>query len=141
MAVTLKVYDKAGRLKYVVADGQTTTYNYYDNGSRKSVLYPGGMKEEYEYYKDNLLKTLKNYKTVAGKETVIDQYDYVYDGAHNQESKTEFVNGVNKGMTTYDYDELNRLKTVLEPNGQFTEYKYDAAGNREKEKVSNNCQW
>ena len=138
MTATLKVYDKAGRLKYVVADGQTTTYDYYDNGNRKSVLYPGGMKEEYDYYKDNLLKILKNYKTVGGKETVIDQYEYTYDAAHNQDTKVEFVNGVNKGKTAYTYDELNRLETVLEPSGQFTEYKYDAAGNREKEKVSNN---
>jgi len=90
MAATLKVNDKAGRLKYVVADGQTTTYNYYDNGNRKSVLYPGGMKEEYDYYKDNLLKTLKNYKTVGGKETVIDQYDYTYDAAHNQDVEQHF---------------------------------------------------
>jgi RHS repeat-associated protein len=135
---TLKIFDKAGRLKYIVANGQTTTYEYYDNGNRQSVSYPGGMKEEYVYYDDNLLKTLINYKTENGKLIQIDKYDYTYDAAHNQDSKTEFVNGESKGKTIFDYDELNRLKSVTEPSLQITEYKYDAAGNREKETVSIN---
>ncbi len=32
---TVKIYDRAGRLSSVTADGKTTTYEYYDNGSRK----------------------------------------------------------------------------------------------------------
>ena len=138
MSSTLKVNDKAGRLKYIVANGQTTVYEYDDNGNRQSVSYPGGMKEEYVYYKDNLLQTLINYKTESGKQVQIDKYDYTYDAAHNQDTKDEFVNGVSKGKTIFVYDELNRLKTVTEPSLQLTEYKYDAAGNREKETVSTN---
>ena len=68
----------------------------------------------------------------------IDKYEYTYDAAHNQDTKTEIVNGINKGKTVFTYDELNRLGTVLEPSGKLTEYKYDAAGNREKEIVSTN---
>jgi|GEM_PF-663947 len=138
MSNTLKVFDKAGRLKYVVANDQTTTYDYYDNGNRKSVIYPGGLKEEYEYYKNNLLMTLKNYKMVDGVQEEIDNYHYTYDAAHNQDTKTEIVNGIDKGKTTFIYDELNRLKSVLEPSGKLTEYGYDAAGNRKKEIVSIN---
>ncbi len=126
--ITTKVYDKAGRLKYVNADGQTTTYEYYDNGSRKSVVYPGGAREDYTYDKDGLNKTLVNRKADG---TVIDAYSYTYDGAHNQTEKTD-----GKGATLYTYDSLNRLETVKEPNGKLTSYTFDKAGNRLTETVT-----
>ncbi|MEN6314698.1 MAG: DUF1308 domain-containing protein [Clostridiaceae bacterium] len=120
--VTEKVYDKAGRLWKVSADGQITTYEYYANGSRKNVIYPGGAREDYTYYNDGLLWTLTN-KNSDG--TVLDSYSYEYDAAHNQTQKTD-----GKGITTYTYDALNRLLTVTEPAGKCTTYAYDAAGNR-----------
>jgi len=120
--VTEKVYDKAGRLWKVSADGQITTYEYYDNGSRKNVIYPGGAREDYTYYNDGLLWTLTNKKSDG---TVLDSYSYEYDAAHNQTQKTD-----GKGITTYTYDALNRLLTVTEPAGKCTTYAYDAAGNR-----------
>ncbi len=59
--VTIKVFDRAGRLKTVTADGKTTTYNYYDNGARENVIYNDGTKdiaiEEYTYYDNGLLWT------------------------------------------------------------------------------------
>ncbi|WP_338058871.1 RHS repeat-associated core domain-containing protein [Acetivibrio clariflavus] len=137
--ITTKVYDKAGRIKYVYDGNLTSTskteYNYYDNGSVKNVIYPNGYKEEYTYYKDNLLWTLKNYKKSGSTDVVMDSYTYTYDRAHNQTSKVEVINGVNKGTTSYTYDVLNRLKTVNEPNGRTTSYEYDRAGNRKSEAV------
>jgi RHS repeat-associated protein len=125
--VTLKIYDKAGRIKKVIAGDDTTTYNYYDNGSLNSVVYPNGYSEEYTYYKDKLLRTLVN---KAANGTVIESYSYTYDNAHNMLSKTD-----NKGTTSYTYDELNRLKTVTEPSGKVTTYTYTSAGNRNTETV------
>ena len=142
LATTLKINDNVGRLKYVVADGETTTYNYYDNGNRESVVYPGGIKEAYTYYNNNLLHTLINYKKVDGADTVIDNYEYHYDGANNQDWKTETINGVSKGKTQFDYDELNRLKVVTEhadeaaANQKITIYTYDKSGNRETELIT-----
>lgn len=111
--ITTKVYDKAGRLKNVI-DGDASsgtlcaTYEYNPNGSRRSLTYENGSKAEYTYWENGLLKKLVNMDSL---ETVIDEYNYEYDEAQNMENKTEIINNVNKGTTTYQYDELNRLKT------------------------------
>ena len=124
---TIKGYDSAGRIKTVTAEGETTTYTYLDNGSRKSILYSDGSSEEYTYYKDGLLWSLTNKKADG---TQIDRYTYEYDAAHNLARKID-----NKGVTTYTYDEANRLKTVTEPSGNTTCYTYDRANNRETETI------
>lgn len=127
---TDKVYDRAGRLKYVTADGNTTTYNYYDNGSLQSVIYPDGSVEEYTYYSDKTLHTLVNKKA---DQSIVEAYTYTYDEANNQVSKVDA-----KGTTTYTYDELNRLESVTEAGGRITAYTYDATGNRLTETVTMN---
>ena len=134
--VTIKVFDKAGRLKTVTADEKTTTYSYYDNGARQSVTYNDGTKaiaiEEYTYYENGLLWTLINKKLdAAGNSTVIDSYTYTYDAANNQTSKID-----SKGITSYTYDELNRLETVTEPSGTITTYTFDGAGNRKTQTIT-----
>ena len=103
-------------------------YSYNDNGSRKSVVYPDGSREDYTYWNDGLSKTLTNKKADG---TVIDNYSYTYDGAHNQKSKTD-----KKGVTSYTYDSLNRLDSVTEPGETVTGYTYDRAGNRLTETVT-----
>ncbi len=130
---TLKIMDKAGRLSAVTADGKTTVYGYYGNGSKKSVSYPNGVTENYTYYGNNLLKELINRKADG---SILDDYTYTYDAANNQTSKHEFVNGIDKGTTSFTYDGLNRLDTVSEP-GKTTAYTYDKAGNRLTETVKN----
>ena len=125
--LTERIFDKAGRLYKVTADGKTTTYEYNENGSRKSVKYDDGAKEEYTYFKDGLNKTLVNKKADG---SIIDSYSYTYDRAHNQTSKTD-----SKGVTNYEYDSLNRLEKTVEPNGRTTSYTFDKAGNRLTETV------
>ncbi len=119
---TVKVYDRVGRLIYVLADSMTTAYSYYADGSLQSVIYGNGSREDYTYTADKLLKTLVN-KAIDG--TIIDTYAYTYDAAHNLLTKTD-----SKGTTTYTYDVVNRLLTVVEPSGKSTAYSYDTAGNR-----------
>ncbi len=125
--ITLKTYDKVGRLSKVTADGRTTHYEYYTNGNRRSVKYPDGTTETYIYDKNNQITSLTNTKANG---SVISTYQYTYDAAGNQLTKTE-----SKGTTTYTYDGNNRLSTVTEPEGKVTSYTYDAAGNRRSEKI------
>lgn len=126
--VVAKVFDKVGRLARVISADGATTYEYDANGNRKSVIYQNGIREDYTYYKDNLLRTLVNKKADG---STIDAYNYTYDAAHNQTSKTDA-----KGTTNYTYDSLNRLQSVKEPNGKVTSYTYDKAGNRLTESVA-----
>ncbi|WP_368292719.1 kelch repeat-containing protein [Dehalobacter sp. TBBPA1] len=119
---TTYVYDQAGRMISVTAQGNTTNYTYYDNGSKHTVLYPDGSSETYTYCDDNSLHTLVNTKP---DQTIIDSYTYTYDAAHNLTSKVDA-----KGTTTYTYDELNRLETITEPSTKVTTYTFDEAGNR-----------
>ncbi len=160
-AVT-KVYDKAGRLKYVVDDElvsgssisnvdptKLTEYSYYDNGARESISHPQftegsntyRYKQFYTYYDDGLLRILLTRKmmiTSSGETAVsqLERFDYRYDKAGNQIAKIEIVNGVLKGRTDFEYDGLNRLKKVIEPNGRETVYTFDAAGNRKTETIT-----
>ncbi|MDF2588009.1 MAG: repeat-associated core domain protein [Anaerocolumna sp.] len=60
----------------------------------------------------------------------LSKYQYTYDAAGNQLTKTD-----NTGTTNYTYDNLNRLSRVTEPAGRITSYIYDNAGNRRSEKV------
>jgi YD repeat-containing protein len=147
-AVATKVYDNSGKLKYVIDEDITsltnisyyisqlkvTTYKYYADGSRQEVEYPGGATERYTYYKDGLIKTLIN-RDNAGN--LVDSFTYTYDEAHNMSTKQETVNNVYKGITSYQYDKLNRLESVNEGQiGRTTVYTYDLEGNRKTEEVT-----
>ncbi|MDF2588013.1 MAG: repeat-associated core domain protein [Anaerocolumna sp.] len=125
--ITEKTYDKVGRLSKVTADGKTTVYSYYVNGNRYRVTYPDGTTETYNYNKNNQVVSLVN----TSKSGVnLSKYQYTYDAAGNQLTKTD-----NTGTTNYTYDTLNRLSRVTEPAGRITSYTYDNAGNRRSEKV------
>ncbi|THF81684.1 S8 family serine peptidase [Cohnella fermenti] len=139
---TTKVYNNVGRLKYVINGTSptataTVTYEYFSDGSQQTVTYANTTKESYTYKTNGLLDTLKNYKG----STLLDQYVYTYDNAGNQKTKTETVNGVAKGTTSYAYDVLNRLQIVTEPSGKKTEYAFDGAGNRITERVTEGSQF
>jgi len=130
--ITIKEYDKAGRLSKVTAGADTVAYTYYDNGSRESVTYNDGTREEYTYNANSQIETLVNRKADG---SILDSYAYTYDNVGNQLTKHEVIGGVEKGTTAYTYDGLNRLLTVTEPAGRSTAYEYDEAGNRRKETV------
>ncbi|MDQ2085524.1 RHS repeat-associated core domain-containing protein [Herbivorax sp. ANBcel31] len=159
---TTKVYDKAGRLKYVVDDelasgssissadsSKLTEYDYYDNGARESIRHPQftegsntyRYRQIYNYRNDGLLNILITHKMeiTANGETVdsqLERFQYYYDKAGNQTSKFEIVDGVVKGTTDFEYDDLNRLEKVTEPEGRETVYTFDAAGNRKTETIT-----
>ena len=132
--VTARTYDKEGRLSKVTAGNENTGYEYYRNGRQYRVTYPNKTTETYCYDADNQVTKLINAKSDG---SVLSSYDYTYDEAGNQTSKTDA-----KGKTTYAYDKLNRLSIVTEPyvkdttaTQKKTGYEYDSAGNRTSETV------
>ncbi|MBD3920227.1 S8 family serine peptidase [Paenibacillus sp. PR3] len=131
--VTTKIFDKVDRLVSAASgSNQPVVYTYNNDGTRKTVEYPSGLKEAYTYSANKQLTLLQN----LNGSTVMDSYSYTYDSAGNQKTKTETINGVSKGTTTYSYDQLNRMASLQEPSGKKTVYQYDGAGNRLNETVS-----
>ena len=61
----------------------------------------------------------------------ISKYSYTYYVDGNQKSKTESVDGSNKGTTNYTYDGLNRLIKEQAPDKTYS-YQYDSYGNRSR---------
>jgi RHS repeat-associated protein len=61
--------------------------------------------------------------------SVPDDYtsEYTYDKNGNWATMSD-----SRGVTYYEYDVLNRLVKVTEPDGKWIAYEYDAAGNRTK---------
>ncbi|PKM94319.1 MAG: hypothetical protein CVU84_12750 [Firmicutes bacterium HGW-Firmicutes-1] len=125
----LKTFDQLGRLETVISDGNTTTFEYDLNGNKAKVTYSKGGTEEYTYFNNNQLKILTNKKKDGA---TLSTYSYTYDNAGNQLTKVD-----QSGTTTYGYDCLNRLETVLETDGIGRSYVYDSAGNRLREIVIN----
>ncbi len=108
-------------METVSNDGKTTTYTYDENGRRKAINYDGGVSEQYTYDKDNQLKQLTSEKPNGA---IISEYNYTYDLAGRQLSKTDSY-----GTTDYEYDNAGRITKVTTP-GKTTVYSYDKAGNR-----------
>ncbi|MEN2773818.1 RHS repeat-associated core domain-containing protein [Acetivibrio clariflavus] len=91
----------------------------------------GGAREDYIYYPDGRLESLVN---TDNKGVAFESYVYTYDANGNMLSKED-----KKGITTYTYDNLNRLKTVDEKySGKVTEYTYDKLGNRSTATIKEN---
>ena len=71
----------------------------------------------------------------ANGSTQISKYSYTYYVDGNQKSKTESVDGSNKGTTNYTYDGLNRLIKEQAPDKTYS-YQYDSYGNRSRLSVT-----
>ena len=138
-------YDDAGRLILRV-DQDSNTLNYaYDVASRLERIFDGsgsdivryeydavgrinkkmlgsGAYTTYEYDAAGQILHLVNYDDASG---VISRFDNTYDLNGNPISITTL-----EGTHTYQYDALGQLTKVTYPDSSYTNYTYDAVGNR-----------
>ncbi|WP_205623728.1 RHS repeat-associated core domain-containing protein [Desulfogranum japonicum] len=140
---TTATYDRNGNLSTVTdPNGNTTTYqydalnrvvlmenpeghqweyNYYRNGLINRSTFPDGTSIKRDYDNLNRLKEVL-YKDAANVTVETILYDYDENG--NRISMSD-----SSGTTTYTYDELNRLATIVDSFGQQVRYTYDGVGN------------
>ncbi|MBU7005610.1 DNRLRE domain-containing protein [Phosphitispora fastidiosa] len=122
-------YDNLNRLETVTDRlGKATTYKYDAVGRRTDTVLPNGVVTSYDYDRANQLTAIAS-RNPADK--LLAKYEYTYNGAGNRDSFTQTVEDM-VYTTDYEYDPLNQLIGVDNPNGGQVTYDYDPAGNRIK---------
>ncbi|MBQ3510603.1 MAG: hypothetical protein IJA90_11385 [Peptococcaceae bacterium] len=115
-AVTSYTYDKDGQLLSMTnAEGYTTTFAYDDMHRVVTMTDARGGVTAYEY---NDRGEVTKIIDAEGYET-----SYTYDGNGNTTSMT-----TPDGVTSYEYDALDRLIKTTSPDGTVETYEYDKLG-------------
>ena len=152
-----KRYDKAGRLRKLIAQGHTAcyiydgagriatiktdvggevNYNYNLAGKIESIHYGNGLTSRYQYDEKNQITSLRS--GIQDKIPIM-QADYQYDGNGNRICKIEKTQNKQKTTISYSYDCLGRLQKE-QSNEYYCNYKYDSAGNRISAEIKNKDQ-
>ncbi|WP_041245337.1 phospholipase A2 [Geotalea uraniireducens] len=140
--VTAYMYDPAGRMNLKTdANGAAVAYGYDPLRRLTGKTYPDGSSLSYTYDTAGHVQTAANSNVTyiyaydaAGRATsVTDSRGYTlayeYDLLGNR-TKMKFQPGTaDERITTYAYDDGNRLTDIIAPAGTFT-YGYDALGRR-----------
>jgi RHS repeat-associated protein len=121
-------YDDTNRMKTVTANWLAgfTEYFYDDAGRLDEAVLPAstGVVTDLDYDPADRLEAITH--TRAGSPpTTISSFNYQLNPNGNRISLTD-----TSGVTSYEYDELDRLKEVTYPGPTTTVYGYDEAGNR-----------
>ncbi len=131
--VTTYTYDSAGRVKTTKAPGDSAATEYFyvstgcttcgSGGGNKIdyIILPEGNKIDYDYDSSgNLVKISDN----AGN-----SINYSYDSEGNRlKEEIRDTSGLLQKTLDYQYDALNRVEQIRNPNNSYTEYRYDYAG-------------
>jgi RHS repeat-associated protein len=131
--VTFYEYDGQARLERVTAnqglpDEHVTTYTYWPDDLLKTITAPNGVVTSYDYDRADRVKAI----VIARDGVTLASYAYTYDPNGNRLTQTE-TNGGPPELTTYTYDNRDRLESVTYPGGSSVLYEYDAVSNRTRE--------
>ncbi|HXQ92906.1 MAG TPA: hypothetical protein VN739_07845, partial [Nitrososphaerales archaeon] len=119
---TSYTYDPLGfqtKVNYPTGAVKTNTYNYQNN--TEIVIDPDGHKTIYTYDWAKDLLSVREYNSSTNYYLTT----YSYDKSQNRLSITDAVNNV----TSYKYDDLNRLILTTFPDSNAESRSYDTAGN------------
>lgn len=129
------INDAVGRTISVTANGLQTGYEYDDLNNITRIRYPDGSTANYNYNMFNLV----SYTDRGGRNT-----QYNYDGMsqvisesgpngfiiYNRDGNGNILDIIVNGQTTsYAYDNLDQVTTVINPDGTSRSYTYDSLGN------------
>jgi YD repeat-containing protein len=128
---TVWTYDGLNRNTSITVPGQgTTTQTFYPSGRPDKTTHPDGTTSTAAYDGAGRLTSLIHAK--AGQ--TLASYVYRYDFNGNRIEQRE-VNGAGEQVTSYRYDDADRLTQVIEPT-RTTVYTLDPVGNRLEELVT-----
>ena len=120
--------DPLSRLKTITQNGETVTYEYNQKNELISEQYGASNLITYDYDELGNMKSLQN-GYYNNPNSYINRYDYVYDNNSNRRFETETIFGSAPIQKEYVYDDINRLKKEIYPDGSSTEYTFDKNGN------------
>jgi YD repeat-containing protein len=128
LKTTLYGYDSSGNYLTSIknSEGNTTSFMYDSIGNKTSVTDAKGNKTSFNY--DNN----KNLSSVT--EPSLNKTYYDYDPVNSQVSIRDGRSSSstdNTYKTTFGYNELNQITSIMDPLGQASTFTYDQAGNKE----------
>jgi RHS repeat-associated protein len=119
------VYDELNRLirQNWIGNGYSAAYHYDEASRLLSATDPTGT---YSFTYDNMDRLLERSTEYSSLSSKAFSVGYTYDAASNRTAMTDAENG----LTTYSYDPLNRLQSILDFNGNSFGFDYDDLSRR-----------
>lgn len=116
-------YDSRGRIEqYIDAENNKSLYSY-ENNLLSQIKYPTYV-EAYEYDKGD--RTIETLRTSSHNGSNI---SYLTKRGYNIPGRTESISDANENLRTTHYDELGRIKTLVDEEGGSTHFIYDNRDN------------
>jgi RHS repeat-associated protein len=150
--ITKHTYDENGNLTKIERETgipatpwQVTEFEYTRTNKKKSKIDPQGFVTSYQYDELNRLwkmidaelnvteflynQTGKQFRTIDGFGNISEEYLYTSNGLRQSHEDA------NENLTSYLYDDFDRLWRIIYPDGSYEEFQHDEASNLMRKRV------